>query len=379
MQLGIEAVKKYDLVNTSYSEDDVIMLLKDLSSVMKELSTSEREKLIQSGVHYSEMLPQEKEPTHQYMSLYESSLIRTRFDIAMGIAIISEMMLHNCNSVPVIISLARAGTPIGVLIKHYLKLEHNIDAPHYSISIIRDKGIDKNAMEFIYRTHGESAVHDFCFVDGWTGKGVIKKQVEEAVEDLKKSDKKWSMLRDDLYVIADPANVTQLCGTHADYLIPSSCLNSTVSGLTSRTILNNYIDTEAGDFHGAVYFEKFKGIDKTNEFIEVVSKEFNKLDSVNFTTHELNEENNGMKIVNNICEHYGIKDYKKVKPGIGEATRVLLRRVPWKVLIDNNVMDKDPDIQHIITLCREKGIAIERYDLGNYKVCGIIKELSADA
>ena len=39
----------------------------------------------------------------------------------------------------------------------------------------------------------------------------------------------------DIAVVADPANVTELCGTHEDILIPSSCLNSTVSGLISRT------------------------------------------------------------------------------------------------------------------------------------------------
>ena len=35
-----------------------------------------------------------------------------------------------------------------------------------------------------------------------------------------------------------------------------------------------------------------------------------------------------------------------------------------------------PDVAKI---CKEKNIPIDRYDLGNYKVCGIIKELSADA
>jgi hypothetical protein len=30
---------------------------------------------------------------------------------------------------------------------------------------------------------------------------------------------------------------------------------------------------------------------------------------------------------------FGIRDVNLVKPGIGEATRVLLRRLPWKVLV----------------------------------------------
>jgi ribosomal protein L7Ae-like RNA K-turn-binding protein len=86
-----------------------------------------------------------------------------------------------------------------------------------------------------------------------------------------------------------------------------------------------------------------------------------------------------MTIVNSICNDMGVADYKKVKPGVGETTRVLLRRVPWKVLINNSVEDTDEDIQHILVLCKEKNIPVERYSLGHYKVCGIIKELSADA
>ena len=43
----------------------------------------------------------------------------------------------------VIVSLARAGTPIGVLIKRYLEKKYCVQLTHYSISIIRGRGIDK--------------------------------------------------------------------------------------------------------------------------------------------------------------------------------------------------------------------------------------------
>ena len=51
--------------------------------------------------------------------------------------------------------------------------------------------------------------------------------------------------------------VTELCGTHEDILIPSSCLNSTVSGLVSRTFLREDIIGEK-DFHGAVFYEELR-------------------------------------------------------------------------------------------------------------------------
>ena len=56
-----------------------------------------------------------------------------------------------------------------------------------------------------------------------------------------------------------PANITELCGTHEDILIASSCLNSTVSGLISRTFLRNDI-IGINDFHGAVYYEELENL-----------------------------------------------------------------------------------------------------------------------
>lgn len=364
------------LVKTSYDKKDVIVLLKDLTNDMKEMSTKEREMAIQNGIHYSEMLPQEKEPSREYEALYEKALNDKKKEIAKDIGILSHIILKS-TSKPVIVSLARAGIPVGILIKRYFEKEFNIQIPHYAISIIRDKGIDINAMDYIYNEEIKNNLHetkDIIFVDGWTGKGAIKTQLEEAVLDLKK-DSKWNGLKDDLYVLADPANITPFRGTKQDFLLPSACLNSTVSGLTSRTILNKYINVEDGDYHGAVYFEKFKDIDKSNEFIDMITKEFDNIHINDVKLDELKGDN-GMVIVDDICERYQIKDFKKVKPGIGEATRVLLRRVPWKVLI-NTSMD-DPDIQHILELCKEKDVPYEEYPMGNYKVCGIIKEL-ADA
>lgn len=358
------------MVKTSYKKEDVIVLLKDLTGTMKELDAEDREKAIQSGTHYSEMLPQEHIPTKEYEALYEKALNDKKTEIAKDIAIVSEIMLSHTTEKPVIISLARAGIPVGILMKRYLKRK-GIECSHYAISIIRDKGIDVNAMNYIYE-HENGNVKDFFFVDGWTGKGAIKNQLIEAVTEFKK-DSRWKDLRDDLYVLADPANITPFRGTQDDFLLPSACLNSTVSGLTSRTILNNLINEN--DFHGAVYFKKFESVDKSNEFLDTVENEFVKANDVVFKEEKLHGQN-GMEIVNDICKNFHIADYKKVKPGIGETTRVLLRRIPWKVLI--NTDETDSDIQHILELCKEKHIPTESYPMGNYKVCGIIKEL-ADA
>ena len=50
-------------MRSSYSEEDVILLLKDITGLVEPQPAKVREKLIQSGKHYSEMLPVEYVPT----------------------------------------------------------------------------------------------------------------------------------------------------------------------------------------------------------------------------------------------------------------------------------------------------------------------------
>ena len=56
-------------MRSSYSDEDVILLLKDITGLVKPQPAEEREKLIQSGKHYSEMLPVEYVPTDQYIKV----------------------------------------------------------------------------------------------------------------------------------------------------------------------------------------------------------------------------------------------------------------------------------------------------------------------
>ena len=369
-----------NLVKTSYSSDDVTILLKDLSGCIEALDTETREKLIQSGVHYSEMLPLEYEPTDKYMEIYNKSLEEMSERTADSILTLCDSLYKRHNGQRfVIISLARAGTPIGILTKRFMKMKYNIDCPHYSISIIRGKGIDENAMEYIYKTMSNTiGVKYFQFLDGWTGKGAINKQLTDAVNRLKLKDKKWDDLDADLAVLADPANICTTCGTHDDFLIPSACLNGTVSGLVSRTILNDkFVDINKGDFHGAVYFDKLEPVDKSIEFTDKVTNILQKIINNNINKCNTCTSDTGLDIVNGIANTFGIGDINMIKPGVGETTRVLLRRVPWKVLINTNI-DGTIGMEHILQLCKEKNIPVEEYNMGNYRACGIIRNLSAD-
>ncbi len=351
-------------MRSSYLKEDVILLLKDITGLVKPQPTEEREKLIQAGKHYSEMLPIEYVPTETYMKVYHEALENYSKPVARAVGILSDKIIKNRGRNVVLVSLARAGIPIGILVKRYIKYKYELDVPHYSISIIRGRGIDDNAIKYLLDRYEPEQL---LFIDGWIGKGAI-------LNELKKDIAAYKGVSADIAVVADPANVTELCGTHEDILIPSSCLNSTVSGLVSRTFLRSDIIGK-DDFHGAVYYGELKDSDLSYAFINAIEKEFS-LDSV-IDEHEKVPEGKGIDEVIAIGEHFGIDDINLIKPGIGEATRVLLRRVPWKILIDERYQN-DPQLGHLIRLAEEKNVPVEYYPLTHYKCCGIIKKI-ADA
>ena len=303
-------------MRSSYNEDDVVILLKDITGMLDAKSTEERESLIQKGKHYSEMLPIEYSPSAKYMEAYKEALKINSDITAKSIGVLSDKIIDKKGSDVVLVSLARAGTPVGILIKRYIKWKYDINVTHYSISIIRDRGIDENALKYILDRHDAK---DILFVDGWIGKGAI-------LRELKKNLEKYPDISTELAVVADPANISELCGTHEDILIPSSCLNSTVSGLISRTVLRNDI-IGSQDFHGAVYYEELEEFDLTYEFINSIQSKF----ELNNSNDNYILERVGLDEVNEIADRFNIKDVNLIKPGIGETTRVLLRRVPWKI------------------------------------------------
>ncbi len=369
-------------MRSSYQEEDVILLLKDITGRVKPQPTQERELLIQSGTHYCEMLPLEYVPSETYMRVYQEALKNYAKPTAQAVGRLADKLMSRKGESMVLVSLARAGIPIGILLKRYIRRKYKKEIMHYSISIIRGRGIDRNAMKFLLERY---APGQLVFVDGWIGKGAIQKE-------LRKELAAYPGVSQEIAVAADPANVTELCGTHEDLLIPSSCLNCTVSGLVSRTFLRPDI-IGAEDFHGAVYYGELEKEDLSYEFIHAIEREFEteplllqqpdhnvaRRQEAGDKTVETEQvrEGTGLEEVKGLAEEYGITDINLIKPGIGEATRVLLRRVPWKILVAEGGR-QDPSLSHILRLAEEKGVLVEEHLLTHYKACGIIKNL-ADA
>ncbi|WP_405947691.1 phosphoribosyltransferase [Streptomyces prunicolor] len=356
---------------SSYAPEEVGWLLQDLSDVTLEAPTEEREEAIQSGgAHYAESLPVEYQPSEQYQQLFHTALDEAADRLALAVGAVTELVLAERSPHPVLVSLARAGTPVGVLMRRWAQHRHGLDLPHYAVSIVRGRGIDANALRYLAAHHDPA---DVVFVDGWTGKGAITRELTDAVREFEESDG-ITGFDPEIAVLADPGSCVRTYGTREDFLIPSACLNSTVSGLISRTVLRSDL-VGPHDFHGAKFYRELAGVDVSVDFLDAVAARFPEVsDAVTVLAKELLAADRtptweGWAAVERISEEYGIHDVNLVKPGVGETTRVLLRRVPWKILARAGA---GADLDHVRLLAEQRGVPVEEVAELPYTCVGLI-------
>ncbi len=355
----------------SYRADEVTWLLKDLSHAALEAPTAEREAAIQAGrAHYAESLPQEYQPDADYLRLFHIAVADSARRIAVAVGVVGEILLAERGPGLVLASLARAGTPVGILIRRWLVATHGIEPEHHTLSIVRGRGIDRVALRYLSAHHRPA---DVVFVDGWTGKGAIARELSAALAEHARTT--GVVFDDDLAVLADPGRCVRTFGTRDDFLIPSACLNSTVSGLVSRTVLNDTL-IGPGDFHGAKFYAELAGGDVSNAYLDAVSELFDAVrDEVGAAWPEVARGDRrptwaGWAAVEQISERYGIGEVNLVKPGVGETTRVLLRRVPERVLVRGNAA---ADLPHVLMLARQRGVPVEAVADLPYSCVGLIR------
>lgn len=355
----------------SYTLDDVQFLLKPIS--VEDTPVHLKEALIQSGKkHYSEMLSHESLPTDDYVALFHAAMALNQERVAEHILILAKQIIATRSHGITLVSLARAGTPIGVLLKQVLKRHFNINAAHYSVSIIRDVGLDQNALRFILQHHGPRSL---VFVDGWTGKGVIARQLENSLLDFAEKGNGVA-IPPDLYVLTDLSGSAAVAASSDDYLIPSSVLNSTVSGLVSRSVYDPHT-AGADDFHGCVYYQQFAEQDLSAYFIETMLACVERVwRTGKFKAPTINRQqlqNVSHTLLRDLTEQYGISHANYIKPGIGEATRVLLRREAQRVLLRDLNAEAT---RHLRWLAESKSIPITVCSDLPYQAVALIKEIN---
>ncbi|PXX65549.1 RNA binding Pelota-like protein [Nocardia tenerifensis] len=362
----------------SYAAEEVSWLLKDLSEVDLEADVADRERRIQSGAaHYAESLPIEYQPDAAYRTLFDEVLADSAERLALAVATVAELVVAERGNDIVLVSLARAGTPIGILMKRWLRSGRgaglpSLDVPHYAVSIVRGRGIDAVALDYLARHHDPASI---VFVDGWTGKGAITRELTEALDAYHAAG--GARFNDELAVLADPGHCVRTYGTRDDFLIASACLNSTVSGLVSRTVLNDAL-IGPGEFHGAKYYRELTGDDVSERLLDTVAAAFDAVRAdvpaavAAVQGSDRTPTWTGWASVEQVRAEYGIDSVNFVKPGVGETTRVLLRRLPWRVLVR---AAEAPEHAHIRLLAAARGVPVEVVPGLAYSCMGLIKDV----
>lgn len=350
----------------SYQEGDVQFLLNIVEMEMTPVDL--KETLIQSGAkHYSEMLSQEPEPTQAHLDIFREALYKEGHRLAKEVNILAHSLMNEFKDEPIIlISLVRAGVPLGVMLQRALK-DLGAESYHYGISIIRDRGIDDVALNWIEQKHGTKGI---IFVDGWTGKGAITQELQrslghrEAYQDLIK-----------LVVLADPCGSAWLTASNDDWLIPFGIMGAPVSGLVSRSIWSDE------GLHGCVKCDHLIDFECSQYLVDCVDQHRQNLSNETITpivmdhAAQVQLNQRSQEIVQHLSEHYQITNINRIKPGIAEATRAVLRRVPDHVLVQS--ID-DPDVELLVHLAKSKNVTITEVGdkIGNYRAVTIIKKVS---
>lgn len=335
---------------------DITVLLKDISGIARPEDMTTREESIKNGAKAYDMIPFEKNPSNEEMLFYEKALEISAKDTATAVEYMAETIFKKKGKDVVLVSLARGGIAAGILCKRYLDKKYCLKIPHYALTLIGTMGIDENALEFILKNHSLDKIQ---FIDGWTGKGAISRALTKALH-------KYKDISSELAVLADPANITGLCGTNEDILIASSCLNAPLAGLISRAV--PYKDS----FFGAVFFENLIEYDRTYHFIDNIEKNFT---YSNYKKEKNTKDRNGLIEVENIASKFGISDIHFIKPGICETMRALIRKKPDIILVKEA---KNKYINFIVEVASKNKIALIEYPLEKYNTCSIYKDSNSD-
>jgi hypothetical protein len=355
----------------SYMHDDVQFLLKPMR--MPDTPIHIKEALIQSGKkHYSEMLSHESLPPDDYLALFYRAMTLNQDRMAEDLLLLAESILATRPHGITLVSLARAGTPVGVLLKHVLKRYFNTPVEHYSISILRDVGIDQNALRTILQNHEPESL---VFVDGWTGKGVIARQLASSLQAFLVTD--GVHIPSELYVLADLSGWAAVSASSEDYLIPSCILNATISGLVSRSVYDKHTASPT-DFHGCVYYEQFAQHDLSTYFIDAILAKVAIIRPIFKSGIAVRPDNRqqlqtiSQQLLQWLSGQYGITRHNYIKPGIGEATRVLLRREAKLLLLQD--LDSEATL-HLRWLAESKSVPVTVFKDLPYRAVALIKEI----
>lgn len=342
------------MISHSYLPHQVTCLFAPFNGDL--LSVQEKEECLQNGGYYGDILSKEDRPEAQYINIFDQLSATLSDKLAQPVL---QLVEHFHTTRPldrpiVLLSLARAGTPIGVVVTELLRSRFNREVHHYSVSVLHKYGLDAHAMNYILQRH---APEDVVFLDGWVSQGRITRAVQESAPN-------WGV-SPVLYCVSDPSGFQDAVATREDILLPSAVLNANVSGLLSRTVYN------PDGFHFSETYTDFADIDRTQAFIDEMLRACDKHTDIQprVVTPSSQQRDIARSQIEAFCAAHNTDD-SNIKVGVGEVSRSLLRRIPTLVVVDPTAVD---ETQHLFWLAKQRNIELRVQQLnGPFRAFSIL-------
>lgn len=323
--------------NHTYAADDVSLHI-DAGEV-ELVSVMEKESRLAQGEHYGHLLTPEAPPDALQHQLFGALLEQSAPRLAGQIFALATQLHAAHGAYITLVSLVRAGLPIGVLLMRQLR-RLGVDVSHHGVSIIRGHGIDRAALKEVTQRRGTRHV---VFVDGWTGKGSIRAELEQSLT--------GGPVALELLVVCDPAGVADLQATFADEQLPHALLNATVSGLLSRSFLHS-----AGPRHAARFEASLLEHDLSLQYVNAIDAHLlgnTLIPSPALGTRPLEAAGRALAL----ARLHGARDASRIKASLGESWRALLRRSTRALLLGPD----HPEQWAISAFARAKGVPVIRF------------------
>lgn len=342
----------------SFSADEVVVY----ANPIRVLDATVPEVLVGKGLADKTLAWRESEIASlsdgEYMGMYEDILQEEGNLFAKDVfTLATKMAFRNEGRPIVLVSLMRAGTIIGVLLKRALGLI-GCDCSHYSICGVNSQNHESfgRTMDHIRTLHDE---RDVVFVDGWTSAGSISTLLHSAVS--RYNAERLTRVKPTLAVLVDLTGTAAFSAAVDDYLVPSAMLRAIGCGLLSASI-DTCLQNE-GSAESCLYFEELLPHDRSNALVDAVMGRMHRLVSFEEWRFDTDEAKLGRFEVYSALRQkcrdvFG--NCVNVKPGMSESTRILSAGQPARVLLVRGSRCKS--LQSLIYLAKRQQVEVQFVD-----------------
>ena len=289
----------------SYLESEVSLLLSDAPSAK-----------------YADYLP-----NAEYCDRLRAYAVASADVIAMMVGALAERILQRRGTDVVLVSIARAGTPVGVLVKRWLAFVHGLDVRHFSISIANGV-VDESALSWLTR---RCLADRLQFIDGWTSKGTVARLLHRTC----RADR-WSGIDPTLAVVVDPVAAAGISATRDDVLLPHACLGAQMSGLLGAPQHSSLAGRRL--FHGVDVRRDLRGQDLTRWYLDQVEARFGAVRTASTLRSEDGDHSAGIAQARLrqsavVAARLGLGLNDPINVGTSEAARALFRPNPRQLVV----------------------------------------------